>query len=267
MTARPVIVLRGNGAVLRFEADTVTLRRADEELSIPLDAIGEAFADGRAVEVRLTAPDGVDAVVYRVEDVSEAAVAAFVDGVNALLTARPDGAPRSDGSALVTRRSVAADAAPRFGGRRAALVAALVAFVALDVTLGVAGSPQYAAMLAVCVAFGSAGVLTAFLLGQGLYRMWRLPKHGITVMAEFSHYTNNSKVYRYTDSTGATHTHTATGGDRVELSYDPQDPRRAVVPVSLTMRCMMVIPLLIGLGMAGGALTGLGVMVADAFTG
>ncbi|GGL91792.1 hypothetical protein GCM10010129_39440 [Streptomyces fumigatiscleroticus] len=267
MTTTSSLVLRGDGAVLRLEAQTVVVRRAHEEVRIPLEAIEDVLPDGRMVGVRLTAPDGADAAVYRVENVSEAAVTAFAEAVRGLLPPRPAGAPRADGSALVTVRSLDGPVRRRFGGTRAALTAVAVLIVALDVAVGIAGGPQFSVALLGTLVPATSGGLMVGLLGRGLYRMWRLPRHGITVMAEFSHYTNKSRVYRYWDASGTAYTHTATGGDRVELSYDPRDPRRAVVCEGPVMRVVMGVIALIGAGLAGGGLFGMGVLVVRAFTG
>ncbi|MGA5195918.1 hypothetical protein [Streptomyces exfoliatus] len=97
------------------------------------------------------------------------------------------------------------------------------------------------------------GVFLAFTMGQGLYRMWYLPKHGVTVVARFSHHTNNTKVYRYTDTEGITHTYdNNVGGQTVELSYDPRDAKVAVHREGVYVRCMMT---LVGGGVVGGGST------------
>ena len=92
-------------------------------------------------------------------------------------------------------------------------------------------------------------------VGRGLYDGRRLPKHGITVLAELDHYTHNNKVYRYTDLDGELHYYReATGGQQLELSYDPRNPSRAVARLSLYVQVMMALMTLVGLGMAAAGL-------------
>ncbi|MEU6182842.1 DUF3592 domain-containing protein [Streptomyces coeruleorubidus] len=104
--------------------------------------------------------------------------------------------------------------------------------------------------------------------GRGLYDGLRLPKHGITVMAELDHYTNNTKVYRYTDHDGGLHFYQdSTGGEQLELGYDPSNPSRAAVRLSLYSRVMMALVSVIGLGMAWGGLVLTGYQLVVALRG
>ncbi|MFI9118644.1 hypothetical protein ACIGW0_04420 [Streptomyces bikiniensis] len=265
MTAASPLVLRGRGdAVLRFTGAAVTLGRTDGEHHIPLAAIEGVYAEGRSVEIELVAPVETEPVVYRVEDVSEAAATAFADAVEAAL---PDQVAEVDGSTLVTHRPPVAPA-PR-GHRTKLLVAGIaVPVLALDVFLGVAGRPEHAATFWLALLVTAVGGYLAFFMGQGLYRMWHLPRNGITVHARLSHYTNNTGVYRYTDTTGASHTYTdRMGGNTVELAYDPRDPKVAIHPEGVYSRCMMALMMLVGCGMAGGGLFGIGWLVLEALKG
>ncbi|MFB7515154.1 hypothetical protein [Streptomyces sp. NPDC056144] len=261
-TGLPTLVLRGSGdVVLRCQDDAVTLRRAREELHIPFAAIARVHAAQRTVTVELTAPEGAEAASYRVTDVSEAAATAFAAAVSAAL---PD-ERALDGGTLVVR-SVFGAPARRRDGRLLAAVAA-VPVVGLDVFLGVAGHWGYAGLFWPAFLFAALGVFLVWFMGQGLYRMWYLPKHGITTVAEFSHFTNNTRVYRYTDTTGASHTHNNNvGGDRFELSYDPRDPKVAVQREGLYVRCMMALMAVIGCGLAGGGLYAIGWLAVTSLT-
>ncbi|MFC7793862.1 hypothetical protein [Streptomyces cinereoruber] len=181
MTAASPLVLRGRGdAVLRFTGAAVVLGRADGEHHIPLEAIESVHPEGRSVEIELIALADAEPAVYRVEDVSEAAATAFADAVEAAL---PDEVVDVDGSALVTHRPPAAPA-PR--DHRTKLLAAGIAVpvVALDVFLGVAGRLEYALTFWIAFVVTAIGGLLAGDMGRDLYRMWRLPRYGITVTAE-----------------------------------------------------------------------------------
>ncbi|MFB7589890.1 DUF3592 domain-containing protein [Streptomyces sp. NPDC056169] len=146
--------------------------------------------------------------------------------------------------------------------------AAAAPVLALDVFLGVAGRFEYALMFWLGALVAVTGVFLVFTMSRDLYRMWHLPKHGITVVAQFSHVTNNTKVYRYTDTDGVSHTYdNNVGGQTVELSYDPRNPKAAVHQEGLYSRCMMMVMTLIGCGIGGGALYGIGRLVVTTVTG
>ncbi|MGW0117025.1 hypothetical protein [Streptomyces sp. NPDC003327] len=266
MTTAPSLVLRGSGeSVLRFEGGPVTLRRADKEHHIPLEAIALVHAEGRSLAIALAAAGASEPTVYRVTDVSEAAAVAFADAVTAAL---PAPAGEVDGAALVTTRTLAAPE-PRpvrtwvLGGLAAAPL------VALGVYIGVAGPRiEYAIVYGMALVFGAIGSFMVWSMGGEAYRQWRLPRHGITVLGEFTHYTNNRKVYRYTDTEGGRHTYTATSGpNRIELAYDPRDPERVVRPAGFAELCGTLCVTLLGCGIAGGALFAAGALVVAAARG
>ncbi|MFF8377277.1 DUF3592 domain-containing protein [Streptomyces sp. NPDC015661] len=260
MTTSPSLVLRGSGdAVLRFEGTVVTLGRPGGGHRIPLAAIESVQAEGRAVEIELTGAGDP----YRVEDVSEAAATAFVDAVTAAL---PE-TPVADGAGLVTTYAVPAPP-PRLARRQARALVAAVPVVALDVFVGAAGEWGYAGLFWPAFLVVAVGVFLVYVMGRDLYRMWHLPRHGITVAAEFSHYTNNTRVFTYTDATGTTHTYNNTvGGTRFEVSYDPRDPKVAIHPEGLYVRGMMALMTLVGCGLAGGGWFGIGWLVVEAVRG
>ncbi|MER7620054.1 DUF3592 domain-containing protein [Streptomyces sp. NPDC126503] len=260
MTTSPSLLLRGGaGSVLRFEGGgPVTLRRTDKEHRIPLAAIQLVHAEGRSVSIVLTAPEGTEPRIYRVTDVSEAAALAFADAVTAALPAEP--AP--DGAALVTTFALA-DPPTRatrnwiVGGVVAAVIVAVDVFIALRAPKG-----EYAFGFLMALVLGGIGAFMVHVVGGETYRQWHLPRHGITVMGEFSHYTNNRKVYRFTDATGGRHTYTTTSGPgRIELAYDPRDPRRVVHPAGPYERIAIAFVTLLGCGIAGGSLYALGAIL------
>ncbi|MFD8205406.1 DUF3592 domain-containing protein [Streptomyces sp. NPDC059695] len=260
MTTAPSLVLRGSGdAVLRFEEGAVTLGRPDVGHHIPLAAIARARAEGRTVEMELRAPEGAEPTTYRVEDVSEAAATAFAEAVNGALP-EADG----DGAALVTTWIPSAPARRLAPWQVRALVAA-VPVVALDVFLGVAGPLPYLFLFWPAALVVAVGVFLVHVTARGLYRMWHLPRHGITVVAEFSHHTNRTRVYRYTDTTGTAHTYdNSVGGERFEVAYDPRNPKVAVHREGLYVRGMMALMTLVGCGLTGGGLSGMGWLVVGA---
>jgi hypothetical protein len=76
---------------------------------------------------------------------------------------------------------------------------------------------------------------------------WRLKRCGITVVAQFSHYTNKRRVYTYTTTTGQSYTYQTTGSgtDPIEVTYDPARPGDAREGVSLMNTLIMVLILAI----------------------
>ncbi|MFE7553195.1 DUF3592 domain-containing protein [Streptomyces gardneri] len=260
-TSLPTFVLRGSdGSVLRCQDGAVTFRRAGEEHHIPLAAIGRVRAEGRAVTVELTAPEGAEPTAYGVTDVSEAAATAFAEAVDAALPERA-----ADGAALVTTHEVAVPATARRG---AVAVAAAVPVVALGAFVGATGRGEDAVVFGLAVLAIVLGGWLARVTGRGLYRMWRLPRHGITVVAELSHHTNTTRVYRYEDTAGDSHTYTdPVGGQHIELSYDPRDPATAIRPEGLYVRCVMALMATAGCALVGGGLYAIGRLLVTSLTG
>ncbi|MFF8232176.1 hypothetical protein [Streptomyces caelestis] len=201
--------------------------------------------------------------MYAVDDASAAAVTMFCAAVRARLPERAPEGPRVDGEDLVT---VVSGERPQRPSSRVRLVAAVIAvFAVIDVTVGVLREPGWLVALPFAQLLASAGVFMALTLGRGLYDGLRLPKHSITVMAELDHYTNNTKVYRDTDHDGEPHFYRdVTGGEQLELSYDPRNPSRAATRLSLFSRITMVLTTVIGLCLACGGLglTGYQLVVA-----
>ncbi|MFZ4301150.1 hypothetical protein ACOZE3_24945 [Streptomyces cinereoruber] len=68
-----------------------------------------------------------------------------------------------------------------------------------------AGRPEYALAFRLAFVVTAIGGFLAGDTGRDLYRMRRLPRHGITVTAESWHKAYESRVYRYRDTTGALH--------------------------------------------------------------
>lgn len=101
-------MLRGSGgAILRHEDEALTLRRAEQEIRIPLEAVRNVVPNGRTVTVELRVLPGTQAVVHRVEGVSEAAAGLFATMMSAAVAQLPEPDPSLDGAALVTTRSLA----------------------------------------------------------------------------------------------------------------------------------------------------------------
>ncbi|CAL9408240.1 DUF3592 domain-containing protein [Streptomyces sp. Tu 3180] len=263
----PHLVLRGGGVVARLVHDGLLLERAGEEVAIPFAAVERVTVDGRRAAIELTAPDGTAPHVHCVEDGSAAAVAAFADAVNRLLPRRARDEPRADGSTLVGVRPLAVRERRMTAGD-AALIVPLLAAGALTVAVGVAGGARYSAMLVPAFVGILIGWLTSYLPGRSLYRSWRLRKHGVTVVAQFSHDVDRMRAYRYTDTSGESHVCTTTGhGRRIEVMYDPGDPSRAVVRESPAARGTTAVLGLVGLATLGGTLWYAYLVVSDAFAG
>ncbi|MER6345284.1 DUF3592 domain-containing protein [Streptomyces sp. NPDC001595] len=250
----------------RLVHDGVLLERAGEEVAIPLAAIERVTVDGRRAAIELTVPDGSAPHVHCVEDASVAAVTAFADGVNRLLPRR-EGEPRIDGSTLVGIRSLAVQDR-RMTASGAVLIILLLAAAAVMAAVGVAGGARYSAMLVPAFIGILIGWLTAYLPARSLYRSRRLRRHGITVIAQFSHNADGMRAYRYTDTSGESRFITTTSHERrIEVTYDPADPSRAVVRESFAMRSMTAVLALVGLAALGGTLWYAYTVISDAFIG
>ncbi|MEE4489276.1 DUF3592 domain-containing protein [Streptomyces sp. BE230] len=252
----PSLVLRGRGATARFGdgLDHVQWEQDGRVTRIPLEAIEAARGLDRSFEVILTTAEADrPAVVYAIHHAGAAAVAAFCAALRARLPERTAEEPRVDGEDLITEVS---EGHPRKPSRRVLLVVAVIAsFTVIDVTVAVLREPAWAVALPFLQLFACAGAFMALTLGRGLYDGLHLSTHGITVMAELDHYTDRTKVYRYADQDGGLHFHRdSTGGDQLELSYDPRDPSRASARQSLYVRVMMALMAVVGLGMACGGL-------------
>ncbi len=249
--ALPSLLLRGSSATARFEAglDYVQWAQGGSVTRIPLDAIETARGLDRSFEVVLTTAEADrPPAVYAVHDAGAAAVTAFVAALEARL---PEGAaegPRVDGEELITE--VPAGHPPR-PSKRNLVVAVIAVFAVIDVTVAVLREPAWAIALPFLQIFACAGAFMALTLGRGLYDALRLPKHGITVMAELDHYTDKTKVYRYVDQDGELHFYReSTGGQQLELSYDPRNHSRSSARPSPTRQAMPAQTPVACLGMA-----------------
>ncbi|MEU6629380.1 DUF3592 domain-containing protein [Streptomyces parvus] len=253
--ALPSLVLRGSSATARFGdgLDYVQWEQDGRVTRIPLDAIEAARSLDRSFEVVLTTAEADrPPVVYAVHDASAAAVTVFCAALEAHLPERAAEEPRVDGEELITE--VPAGHPPR-PSKRGLVVAVIVVFTVIDVTVAVLREPAWAIALPFLQLFACAGAFMALTLGRGLYDALRLPRHGITVMAELDHYTDKTKVYRYADQDGRLHFYReSTGGQQLELSYDPRNPSRASARQSLYGQVMMALMAVVGLGMACGGL-------------
>ncbi|MFD0396035.1 hypothetical protein ACFQ3Z_43855 [Streptomyces nogalater] len=202
----------------------MVLRRPAEELRIPVEAMAEVRAEGRSVEIELLG--GAAPVVYRVEGVSAAGAAAFAQAVDQLLPPSDGEAGPVDGLALVDVRPLSSRNMGWLSGQRPVAVAGALLYAGLAAVVGVAGSwGRMAALLGGSFALYAGG----FLIYSGVrtqVEQWRLKRRGITVMAQFSHYTNKRLVYTYTTATGQSYTYrtTGTGTDPIEVTYDPARP-------------------------------------------
>ncbi|MCJ0874353.1 hypothetical protein [Streptomyces sp. AP-93] len=230
-------ILHGRkGTDLRVTGRELVLRRAPLEHRIPFAAIAGVHAEGRAVEVRLTAPAAIAPTVLRVEDVSEAAATAFARAVNAALApADAAGSVVVDGSTLVTTRT--AESEPETRTPREALhrkvkwlsAGSALVIVAMSVLVGFFGEPVNIVGI---VLFGGTGfplVIAAVVLAPEGLRPWRLPRHGITVTADHARDSAQPWLYLYSDLDGNVWKYLDSSGRvSVEVSYDPRDPRKAV---------------------------------------
>ncbi|WP_329278593.1 hypothetical protein [Streptomyces sp. NBC_00691] len=254
----PIPALRGpDGTGLRAEGQALLLRRAREELHIPLKAVARVRVEGRAVAVELTAAPGAAPHVQRFAGVDEAAAGAFADAVNAALPEEPE---TVDGAGYISGTRLGDPSAGKVfrAIKRGALYGSL-AIVALCVLVIATG---HAAAIIIVV---PSGLLGLFFLVLG----WaasspsreerRLRKHGVTVAAERA--PGEQSTYVYTDPEGLSRTVQRFADTwTIDVAYDPQDPGHVVVLRSRGMRALDLTltgsGLLIGLVGAAGAVTG-----------
>ncbi|MFJ3875992.1 hypothetical protein ACIPW5_00875 [Streptomyces sp. NPDC090077] len=234
MPITPIPVLRGAKRTdLRADGGELVLRRAGREHRIPYEAVALVHTERRAVEVRLRAPEGTPPAVYRVEGVSAAAAAAFARAVHAALPPVPAGSAAVDGAALVTTGPAEREPlTPReaFGRRVRRMVwISVLAIAAMSVLVSFVTHPVMMIFVWLTGGVGFAFACAVLLLLPAVTERWRLPRHGITVTAEYAHSSAEPTLYLYGDLEGNTRTYYDTSGRlRLEVSYDPADPSRVV---------------------------------------
>lgn len=219
--------------MLRVDGEELTLRQGKQEYGIPLAAVARVHARQRAVEVTLKAPEGTAPASHRVEGVSEAAAIAFADAVTALLPPAVEGAPAIDGAALVVTRAAEPESATpieTFWRRvKWILWGSVLAIVAMCVLVSFVAHPVLIvfALITGVIGFPFAGAV-ALLLPDHLDR-WLLPRRGITVIADYAHGAVGPNGYLYGDLDGNTWKYVDRSGRlRIEVSYDPRNPGKAV---------------------------------------
>ncbi|MCX4980802.1 DUF3592 domain-containing protein [Streptomyces sp. NBC_00572] len=261
----PLVLRGGSDATLRFEGGAVNLRQADGEHHIPLAAVARVRAGDGVVEIELTALDEDEAVTYRVETASAADATAFAEAVTAAL---PEHETVSDGSENVVSRLTPVPLPRRIAEWGGAALCALVMLGLLyrDVRRSAdRGEYGWALVFAGPVAF--VGAALALNAGHALHRRWSYRRDGITATAEFSHHADDRKarrVYRYTDTTGRSHTYTSkSGGGEVRVSYLPHAPHRAVTAATPGRLVGLVALLLVGAAVCVGGIFGVVLSLGD----
>ncbi|MFI8516931.1 hypothetical protein ACIGEZ_03730 [Streptomyces sp. NPDC085481] len=264
------LVLRGSGGtVLRHETDgALTLRRGDEEHRIPLQAVRGVLPDGRSVSVQLRAPGGAQPVVHRVDGVSEAAVEAFAEAVNLALLELPEPDPSTDGATLVTTRNLAESQPPKQPLLKSwafwLTAPVLTLLLAQSVAVVVAGEPALLVLIWILGVIGWVLTAVSAYTAERAFMMWWLPRHGVTVMAEFAFRIPSTRVYEYTDLNGETHRYRKQyGGSRAEVSYHPRKPATVIGNFSVVARLWVA---LLALLLCGATLGLFGLLCVIAFT-
>ncbi|MFD3534660.1 hypothetical protein [Streptomyces sp. NPDC058664] len=222
----PIPVLRGSGGVvLQAEDDDLVLTRGRQETRIPLQAVRTVRTEGRAVAVELKAPRGSTPAVHRVGGVSEAAATMFADAVNASLPERADeSAEAADGSVLVTVSTLTeSDEDAWFRKFTFWAWTAGLLIVAMAVVIALLGPMELAVLFLLVTPFGVGITVFGAVSVKGMYDVWYLPRHGITVEAK-----RDGVSYVYTDVQGATHSRIDLLGKStaptVQVAYRPGRP-------------------------------------------
>jgi hypothetical protein len=243
--------LRGADGQARLESDEVVLRRKGEEVVIPVAAIEEATARGRVLAIVVRTPEGHAPAGHQVTDVGELAAQAFADAVNSLARAVSPADRPVDGTAVTVTRPVPEreDRARTF----LLLATVLLLVASIPVTIGLAGDWTKAGHALLATLMGSWFAAFFGYAVRETYLLWWMPRHGITVRAEFSHYTNKTPVYRYTDTDGNSHEYRreSTAKPYVEVCFHPRKPEKAVASMSVAGRVgMSVLAPIAGGGLA-----------------
>ncbi|PWI12600.1 hypothetical protein DI272_43840 [Streptomyces sp. Act143] len=215
----PIPVLRGSGGTtLQADGDALALRRWRKEKRIPLQAVRQVCAEGRALAVELTAPAGTTPTVFRVRGVSAAAAAVFADAVTARLPEERE----ADGAALVTE-GTPTESEDEAYWRKLKICAWGVGLVTVGVAVAMAivGSGFRAFLFLIL------NPVTLAIAVLGLYAMrtpyyeWYLPRYGITVEAVY----RGPRSYAYTDLHGTVRTASVPGNAPTRrVAYHPDRP-------------------------------------------
>lgn len=198
------VLLGAQGTELRADASGLLLRGPREEVRIPLAAIARVHADGRAVDVELTAPAGTEPTRYRIEGVPRASATVFGEAVNGLLPEHPADDDPVDGSTLVTvtpgpeaddgragREAREDDDEEDTEPRTPAALVVIGAMAALGLGLaalaaGVVIAGDHAARALAVLLLGAGTMAMAQVTIKALsvsWNIWYLPRHGVTVEA------------------------------------------------------------------------------------
>ncbi|MET9733445.1 hypothetical protein ABZZ79_23165 [Streptomyces sp. NPDC006458] len=246
ITPPSVPVLRGRrNTSLQFDGSALILRRGAKELEIPLAAVARVRSAQRVVEVQLTAARGKPPT-HRVEQVSEAAGDAFAQAVNAALPGVAE--PAADGASLVIARGLDDEGRKLRKRRRIrlGLLALTVLLIAQTVVVSLADEPE----LSFLVWMGGfiTGTFGAFAVHWSPFDTpaWRLPRHGVSVMARYQGYIDGMHIYDFTDLNGKQFAYTPNGyrGEQVEIVYDPSDPFNGTERDLLLGRRTLLLPMI-----------------------
>ncbi|MGW0120493.1 hypothetical protein [Streptomyces sp. NPDC003327] len=225
-------VLRGRGgAVLSAEDLGLVLDLPREQVTFTPDGLGRIRAEGRSVLIELRARAGTTPRVHRVDDVDEAAAAAFADGVNAILANRTD-SDDVDGTPFAVVRSLAPTWRSRF--HRRILRGALGHLLALVVLCVVAGGLDEWDLVLLTVPVGGFAWTGLWLGLYGVMRARRerlLYRHGVLVTATRATMTRGGYVYPDATGTYRGFLH-GEAGPTITVAHPPEDPADVLVPSS-----------------------------------
>lgn len=230
ITPSALVLQSAGDTSMRLDGTDLYMAQVDREHRIPLKAIKNVHAEGRALAVTLKSRWEDEPSVFRIGDVDEDAAAAFARDVTEALPEPEKGERDVNGAAVVVTREISAESEGSKGFMIGAIVT-LVAIVGLAVYAGIMGG-FWSAVGVVIV-----GGIAAFCLAAAVIQIpptalaWSLPRRGLKAVATFSHIGAYRRLHLYTDKDGNTRgfqglysSASAWAPKEIEVVYDPSDP-------------------------------------------
>ncbi|MFZ3495075.1 hypothetical protein ACODT5_17950 [Streptomyces sp. 5.8] len=155
--------------------------------------------------------------------------------MNAALPPAGAGSAVVDGSALVITRTTGREPEARtpreavYWKLKWLVAGSFLAIIAMSVVVVFFADPVNVVFTVLSGGVGFTFTIAAWLLAPEGLRPWRLPRHGITVTADYAHDSAQPWLYLYSDLDGNPRRFLdSSGRPSVEVSYDPLDSGKAV---------------------------------------